>query len=167
MNAWKIGISIVLLAVVVFFVWRRRFPDHEWVASRHTYEGFPLFLRRTTNLDTPANRKRYPILAVVTHEFTHRYPDGRPEPAYNESLIDFDCEITSAFNSRQRGIPVLVETFGGKRIYYFYIKPDTDLSAVIQPIADRHPSEKLTWELSKMGWRFLDGYARDFFPSDS
>ena len=165
MNAWKIGISIGLLAIIAFFVWRQHRPNRNWVVSQHTYEGFPLFLRRTTNLDTPANREHYPILAVVTHEFTHRHPDGRPEHAYNESLLDFDCEITSAFDSPQRGIPVLVETFGGKRIYYFYVEPDTDLSAAIQPIAARHQNEKLTWELSKSGWSFLDRYAKDFFPS--
>ena len=165
MNAWKIGISVALLAVLAFIVWRRQHPTRKWVVSKLTYEGFPLLLRRPTNLDTPANRERYPILAVVTHEFTHRYPDGRPEPAYNESLLDFDCEITSAFDSPQRGIPILIETFGGKRIYYFYVEPGADLSAVFQPIAARHSNEKLTWELSQKGWGFIDRYAGDFFPS--
>ena len=164
MNAVKIGICIALLGLVAFFVWCHLRPNRPWIASQHTYEGFPLFLRRPTNVDTPANRKRYPILAVITHEFTKRYPDGRPEPDYNETLFDFDVEITSLFGSPPCGVPALVETFGGKRQYYFYVAPDTDISAAIQPVVHRYPHEKLTWKLCpKSGWEFLDKYAKDFF----
>jgi hypothetical protein len=164
MNVWKITVCIVLIGLTAFLVWRYLNPNRTWRTSQHTYEGFPLFLRRPTNVDTPANRKRYPTLAVITHEFTKRYPDGRPEPAYNETLIDFDVEITSSFDSPPRGVPVLVETFGGKRHYYFYVAPDTDVSAAIQPVVHRYPDEKLTWEVRpKSGWQFLDRYAKDFF----
>jgi hypothetical protein len=46
-----------------------------WIGSGHTYEGFPLYLRHPTNVDTPANRERYPKLAVVSHEYGGE-PDG-------------------------------------------------------------------------------------------
>ena len=124
MNAFKIATSVVLLGLVAYFVWRHFRPVQLWVTSQHTYESFPLFLRGPTNVDTRANRERYPRLAVVTHEFAKRYPDGRPEPAYNETLFDFDIAITSAFDSPPCGVPILVETFGGLRHYYFCVAPN-------------------------------------------
>ncbi len=114
-------------------------------------------------MDTPTNRKRYSRLAVVSHEFTHRYPDGRPEPEYNKTLEDFDVAITSAFDSPPRGVPILVETFGGFRHYYFCVAPDADVAAIIQPITQTYPAEKLTWEYrTTPGWDFLAGYAERY-----
>src|SRR5688500_278746 len=129
MTALKITAAIVPFGFAAFLLWRQFHPGRTWQVSGHTYESFPLILRWPTNVDTPTNRKRYPRFAVITHEFTHRYPDGRPEPAYNETLFDFDEAITSAFDSPRCGVPILVETFGGKRIYYFCISPEADLAA--------------------------------------
>ena len=111
-------------------------------------------------MDTPANRERYSRLAVISHKFTHRYPDGRPEPKYNKTLEDFDVTITSAFDSPPRGVPILVETFGGFRHYYFCVATDTDLAASMHPVVQRFPEEKLTWEYRKTGgWDFLNKYS--------
>lgn len=134
-----------------------------WAGTGHTYETFPLYLRRPTNVDTPANRQCYPRLAIISHEFTHRLPDGRPEPAYNETLEDFDGAITSAFDLPPRGVPILVETFGGFRHYYFCVAPDIDLATVVQVIAQRFPTETLTWEYrTTPGWDFLPRYAERY-----
>jgi len=134
-----------------------------WVGTGHTYESFPLYLRRPTNVDTPANRQRYPKLAVLSHQFTHRLPDGRPESKYNKTLFDFDTAITSVFDSPPRGVPILVETFGGFRHYYFCVAPDVDLAAAVQAIAQRFPMEKLTWEYrTTPGWDFLPVYAGQY-----
>jgi len=163
-NITKIFLCCILLGLAAFFLWRHLRPNLIWVSTQHTYENFPLFLRRPTNVDTPANRKRYPTLAVITHEFTKRYPDGRPEPDYNETLFEFDNEIVTSFDSRRLGLPVLVETFGGKRHYYFYVSPDTDVTATIQPISHRYPDEKIAWETRPdKNWSFLEKYTKDFF----
>jgi hypothetical protein len=162
MNALKIVTAAALLGLVAFFVWRHLRPRRLWVTSQHTYESFPLFLRQPTNVDTPTNRQRFPRLAVVTHEFSRRYPDGRPEPGYNETLFDFDIAITSSFDSPPRGVPILVETFGGFRHYYFCVATDTDLAAAMQPVVQRFPEEKLTWEYRKTGgWDLLDKYSEE------
>jgi hypothetical protein len=165
MKATKIGLCIVLLGLAVFFVVpSQRSPKRPWATAQRTYQGFPLFLRRPTYTDTRENRKRYPILAIITHEFTKRYNDGRPEPDYNETLFDFDHEVVASFDSQQRGVPALVETFGGKRHYYFYVTATTDVAIAIQPVIDRYPNEKLTWEVRPDAtWAFLDKYAKDFF----
>jgi hypothetical protein len=73
-------------------------------------------LRRPTNIDIDLLRPTHPTLAVVSHEFTKREPNGLPEPDYNESLFEMDTELVRAFDVDQTGVPVLVETYGGKRL---------------------------------------------------
>lgn len=162
MNALKIAVSFALLGLLALYIWRRMRPNRTWVTSQKSCEGFPLFLRRPTNVDTPLHRKRYPILVVITHEFSKRNPDGRPQPDYNDTLFDFDIGITSSFDSPPRGVPVLVETFGGKRHYYFYVEEDTDVVTAIQPACYSYPNEKLTFNIQPAPDRaFLDNYLKE------
>lgn len=136
----------------------------EWATAKKEYEGFPLMLRRPTNLDIDSLRPTLPTLAVVTHEFTKRWPNGLPEPDYNETLFEMDDELVSAFDVDQMGVPVLVETFGGKRHYYFYVTADTDVPAIISVVVQRYPSERLSWTVQPdPQWGFLKRYATDFF----
>lgn len=122
-----------------------------------------MYPRRPTNVGTPAHRERYPRLAVISHEFTERYPGGLPENTYNSTLSEFDSAITSVFDSPPRGVPILVETFGGFRHYYFCVAEDADLAAALQPVTQQFPSEKLTWEFSPTpGWDFLKGYSKKY-----
>jgi hypothetical protein len=139
---------------------------YSWANAELVYEGFPLFLRRPTDVDTSANRQKFPDLAVITHTFTQRYPDGRPEPGYNKTLSDFDYAVVTAFDALHSGVPVLVETFGGERNYYFCIAPHADVSSIVSAIATSYQNEQLSWEVSPTkGWSFLDRYAKDFFES--
>jgi hypothetical protein len=92
---------------------------YSWISTEKTYAGFPLVLRRPTNIDVETLRPMFPALAVVTHEFTKRKPDGLPEPNYNDGLAKMDHELITAFDIDRMGVPALVETFGGKRHYYF------------------------------------------------
>ncbi len=120
--------------------------------------------RRPTDLDVDLLRPSRPTLAVVTHELTKCKPNGLPEPNYNESLFEMDTELVSAFDVGRIGVPVLVETLGGKRHYYFYVAADTDVAAIICAVARRYPSERLSWTVRPdPQWAFLDTYARDFF----
>ena len=50
---------------------------YSWATAERTYEGFPLFLRRPTDVDTAVNRQSFPDLVVVTHALAKRLPDGR------------------------------------------------------------------------------------------
>jgi len=135
-----------------------------WATAQKEYEGFPLILRRPTNIDVDSLRPTHPTLAVVTREFTKRKPNGLPEPDYNETLFEMDIELVEAFDVDQMGVPVLVETFGGKRHYYFYVTADTDVPAIISAVAQRHPSERLWWTVRPdPQWGFLERYAKDHF----
>jgi hypothetical protein len=137
---------------------------HSWVTTDRTHEGFPLYLRRPIDVDTADNRRGFPTLAVITHELRERLSDGRPDRDYNDSLADFDHDIITAFDADYIGVPVLVETFGGKRHYYFYVSPATDVGSIVSHIGASYPAEPLSWETRPDDkWAFLDRYAKDFF----
>ena len=136
----------------------------KWLTSQHTYEDFPLFLRRVDLLYTSVEKERFPTLVTVTHTFTHRHPDGRPTADYNDTLLDFDCELVDRPPSCDAGVPVLVETFGGKRHYYFYMT-SPDAITVFDELRERHPEHDLEIDpRPDPDWAFIRRYARDFFP---
>jgi len=135
-----------------------------WLTAEKTYEGFPLFLRRPADLDADSLRPSFPTLAIVTHEFTKRKPNGLPEPDYNETLAEMDHELVTAFDVDCMGVPALIETYGGKRHYYFYVAADADAASVISAVASRYPKERLSWSVrSDPKWGFIQSYARDHF----
>ena len=137
---------------------------YSWATAERTYEGFPLFLRRPINVDTSEHRRSFPDLVVVTHTFAKRLPDGRPESDYNRGLEDMDVAIVRSFDATHAGVPVLVETFGGERNYYFYVAPGTDVSAILAPITAAYPDERLAREVRpNNNWQLFDRYAKDFF----
>jgi hypothetical protein len=135
-----------------------------WVTAEKTYEGFPLFLRHPANLDVELLRPSFPTLAVVTHVFTKRKPNGLPDADYNDGLAEMDQELVTNFDVDRIGVPVLIETFGGKRNYYFYVATDADVPAVISAVARRYPDERLSWLVRPdPEWSFIEKYARDHF----
>jgi len=135
-----------------------------WLNAEKTYEGFPLFLRRPADLDVESLRPLYPTLAVVTHEFAKRQPNGLPDPDYNHGLLAMDSELVAAFDVDRMGVPALIETFGGKRHYYFYVSSEADAPATISALASRYPAERLSWSVRQdPKWGFIEGYARDHF----
>jgi Family of unknown function (DUF695) len=139
---------------------------YSWATAERTHEGFPLFLRRPTDVDTPEHRQSFSDLLLVTHTFAQRLPDGRPESNYDRSLEDMDIAIVRAFDATHSGVPVLVETFGGERNYYFYVASSTEVSAILTPILAAYPEERLAWEVRpNNNWRLLDRYAKEFFYS--
>src|SRR5271170_7718448 len=97
-----------------------------WLTAEKIYEGFPLFLRRSENLETESNQISFPVLAVVTHKFTKRQPNGLPDKDYNDGLAEMDYELVTAFDIDRMGVPALIETFGGERNYYFYVSTEAD-----------------------------------------
>jgi hypothetical protein len=167
-----IAVILVGVATVASLFWRQRhqrsgespYVIRSWLTTEKTYEGFPLLLRRPNDFEVDSLRSHYPTLVVVTHEFTKRKPNGLPEPDYNNSLIEMDCELVAAFDVGRTGVPALVETFGGKRQYYFYVSQNADVPTTISAIARRYPAERLSWTVHPdPKWGFIEGYAREHF----
>lgn len=104
------------------------------------------------------------MLAVVAHELTKTQPSGLPEPDYNDGLMEMDRELVAAFDVDCMGVPALIETFGGKRHYYFYVSQDADAPGTISAITRRYPAERLSWSVRPdPNWGFIERYAREYF----
>src|SRR5579872_4112198 len=107
----------------------REKKDAPWVSAMAEFEGLPLALRVRPAADFPANRTRYPRVALVSHALSQVTSNGLPEASYNDLLADFDQEVHTFIERGGDGLVVLVETFAGKRNYYAYVADDARLSA--------------------------------------
>ena len=135
-----------------------------WLTAESTYQGFPLFLRRPANINVEQFEKSFANLVVVTHHLSRVLPSGLPEADYNQSLAELDHDLVTAFDCNRSGVIALVETFGGERNYYFYVKADADVTEKVSAIARLYPSEKLAWSVrSDPSWSFIKGYEREHF----
>jgi hypothetical protein len=106
----------------------------------------------------------YPILRpfAVANDENIRF-DGAPEPTYNRGLEDFDVSVTSYFAQSGGGQVVLVETFGGKRHYYFYVSPSVKVESVLSDLRGRFPGYKLEAEVrNDPGWTFIRRYIEEY-----
>jgi hypothetical protein len=134
-----------------------------WEAVQRTYEGFPLYLRRPKGLNFEALSVKFPVHMTVTHEFSFRRFDGAPEPTYNDGLEEFDLAVTKYFSQTHEGQAVLVETFGGKRHYYFYVAASVRSDSVLSDLRARFPGLKL--EVARRddpSWNFIRNYTAEY-----
>ena len=136
-----------------------------WVLSQHTYEGFPLFLHHVERLPAPLRRKELPALAIITHTFSKRLANGLPESDYNDSLAEMDLMLMNAMKAQKIGSPVLVETFGGKRMFYYYVVDQRSAEKRFADIRPLFPAEELSFDSRPdPDWGFIYRYAKDYFP---
>jgi hypothetical protein len=155
----------IVVVVLIWVAWTEIRGQRKWVVSRHTYEGFPLLLRRLERLPFPSRRQELPTLATITHTFSKRLPNGLPETDYNASLLEMDLRLVDAMNDESIGLPVLVETFGGKRMYYYYVVDQRSAEKRFEDIRPLFPAEELSFESkADPDWGFMQRYAKDFFP---
>ena len=134
-----------------------------WRTKEVAHEGFPLLLRYPENLNFDANKIAFPLLAVVTHEFSKVSPNGLPEPEYNDSLLSFDSDLRATLEAGQIGQTVLIETFGGKRKYYVYVAPEIHVDEKVASVSKRYPGERLSSSVhSDPEWGFIKRYAKEF-----
>jgi hypothetical protein len=134
-----------------------------WKIKELIHEGSPLLLRYTEGLDVDAYKARFPELAVITHEFSKVRQNGLPDPDYNDSLFQFDSDIRSAFEKRNCGRAVLIETFSGKRHYYIYVANKIDINETLSDIRRGNPDEQLTWIVRPdPEWHFIRHYSQQF-----
>jgi len=126
------------------------------------YEGFPLYLRRPLGLDFDSLSSRFPVHFTLTHELSFRRFDGAPEPTYNNKLENFDVAVTGYFSASGHGQIVLVETFGGKRHYYFYVVPAVEPDVVLSDLRRRFPGFKLAGAArNDPTWIFIRRYTKE------
>jgi hypothetical protein len=134
-----------------------------WKTAKVMYEGYPLMLRVPDSLNYDDLKKRFPKLLVVTHALAKVMPSGLPEPDYNDSLFELDEYLVNYFVAKKQGQIVLIETFGGKRNYYFYVSSTTNKTEVVSNILKRYSKQKISAsEKNDSEWSFIKGYAKEF-----
>ena len=133
--------------------------DLLWHRLSLEYEGFPLHLRWPAGVDFDDLSGRFPKLFVLTHTFTFRRPDGTPEPTYNDTLANFDLTVTRSFRTDRTGQIVLIETFGGKRNYYFYVMSTFDGGTYCLLLSGQFPGYNLSETTREdPAWHFIRNY---------
>jgi len=137
--------------------------DRAWKTGAVEHEGVPLYLRFPDGLDYDTLQKTYPQLIVLKQQLLHVNDKGAPQADHNDSLGEFDTYIVNFLEKSGNGITVLVETFGGKRIYYMYSKTSIDASAMESAIRRTYPEHSVTISAkSDREWGFIRRYAREW-----
>jgi len=130
-----------------------------WKTAATMHEGYSLLLRCPARI--PLERQAdFPLLVVITHDLDDVALSGLPERSYNDRLSDFDHAAIVAFSQDHNGVTVLVETFGGRRIYYEYVSRRADVDAIIGTLQARFPELRLTYKVREdADWGFIRNYA--------
>ena len=95
------------------------------------YEEFHLLLRRPDHSNIWEFHGRFTQLVGIQHLLEKVTSNGLAETDYNDTLAEFDNHMSTLFNNSDDGIIFLVETYAGKRNYYFYTLPEFDISPFI------------------------------------
>jgi hypothetical protein len=136
---------------------------HRWKVGETTYEGFPLLLRYPDDINYDVPPYGFSTLLTITHNLAKVQASGLPDKAYNSSLEDFDVFLSRFIESDGHGVVVLIETFGGKRAYYFYIDGVLDISLAQQDLARKYPEHDIEWTSKPDAqWSFIKRYAKEF-----
>src|SRR5690606_32978849 len=128
------------------------------------YEGFPLLLRRPDYNNIWEHIKKYTHLASVQHLLDKTTSNGLPEKDYNKSLAEFDHYMCSLFDRNFHGLIFLVETFGGKRNYYYYITSEFAIEKLVEQVIDDFDVKLTVTNRSDVDWDFLKAYPVKLFP---
>ncbi len=128
------------------------------------YEGFPLYLRKPDYEYVWSYQRDFTNIFCITHKLEKVKQNGLPESDYNKSLFDFDEYVVTLFDQDNKGIIVLIETYGGERHYYFYLKPNTDYESYVNFIKTKFPLNAIeTWCKSDKEWNFLKSYSINLY----
>ncbi len=133
-----------------------------WWSGESIHEGHRLLLRGRKNLRHSTLAKEYPYLLRVEQALSEVRGSGLPDPQYNKTLEVFDLSLIREIESEERGLTALIETFAGKRTYYFYVR-EASFEKMRAVMEARHPGLALRWNVREdPGWSFLQKYAEDY-----
>lgn len=131
----------------------------KWLTHDTIYEGFPLFLRRPDYENVWSYQDGFTNLLCITHKLEKVKQNGLPESDYNKSLNEFDSELVELADNGENGIIVLIETFGGERNYWYYIRHNFEYESSVNLIKSKFPLNVIeTWSNKDKEWDFLKSY---------
>ena len=137
--------------------------DDRWLGKTARYEGSPLALRVRPYVLTLKNQRKFPQLVAITLKLAKVRTDGMPEPDYNDTLADFDAELIDLFETNKVGLTVLVETFGGRRVFYSFTQVTAPVEALVAEFQKRNPSHAISVQVKPdPNWGFIANYRKQF-----
>src|SRR5260370_42544336 len=120
-------------------------------------------LRTPIKFDYVRWQVKYPRLLIITLHLEKVRPDGMPEPDYNKKLMAMDLSLVRHFEKAKKGSLVLVETFAGKRNYYYYVTMDAEVESEVSKIKAQFPGRDLTFAVKDdPHWQFIQRYPKDY-----
>lgn len=129
-----------------------------WSGSEILYEGFRLMLRKPNHINIWKLKDEFPQLVCIEHLLDKVNPDGLPEKEYNSSIAEFDHYMCSIFDESNQGIIFLVETYCGKRSYYYFTKPSFKIQSLVDIAKQKFEVNIECWEQDDTNWGFLNAY---------
>ena len=133
--------------------------ERKWYTKKIEYEGLPLYLRRPDYEDIFLYRDNFPNVLRVTQKLLDVKSNGLPESDYNASLTDFDGLMCKLFDKEDEGIIFLIETFAGKRHYYYFISDSDDYIKRIEKVMVVYPDIDIeAHSYRDEDWGFLKDY---------
>ena len=133
--------------------------EQKWLTKKTEYEGFPLYLRKPEYQDIFVYRGNFPNVLHVTQKLKEVKSNGLPESHYNELLFEFDGQMCKLFDTKDGGLIFLIETFAGKRHYYYFVSDTADYGKRIEKIKRDNPDIDIeTHSYADKDWDFLKDY---------
>jgi len=133
--------------------------EQRWLTAKIKHEGFPRYLRKPDYKDIWILRDKFPVLLTVTHKLRKVDANGIPDPDYNESLGEFDNQMTRLLRQENEGVIALVETFGGERNYYYFVTDKIDYEEKIKRIKETNKDVELEiHSRTDKDWDFIKQY---------
>jgi hypothetical protein len=134
-----------------------------WSNSEVEYEGFPLLLRKPNYTNIWQFKREMTQLLTIEHLLDKVKADGLPESSYNKSLAAFDHHMCSFFDTGNEGMILLIETFAGKRIYYYYTLPHLAINDQIEEAKSNYKVSLNIFVRNDEDWTFVKEYPFEIF----
>ena len=131
----------------------------KWFTTDTVYDGLPLHLRRPAYENVWNDQNSFSQLFCITHKLDMVKGNGLPESAYNKTLDGFDEELVNLFNPANEGIIILIETFSGKRNYWYYLSRSTSYNLKVSLLKEKYPSHSMVTSYNDdSDWGFIKEY---------
>lgn len=123
-----------------------------------------MLLRRPDHKNVWKFKGEFFKLVSIEHHLDIVVNSGLPESDYNQSLAEFDNDMCGCLSAKENGIPILIETFSGKRnYYYYYVRPEIELSFLLEAAKSEYNVNLTGWDKIDQDWKFLDAYPMEIF----
>lgn len=134
-----------------------------WSTAEMEYEGFRLLLRKPNHNDVWRFKDALIKLVCIENLLEKVTSEGLPEKEYNATLAEFDHYMCTVFDNSNEGIIFLIETYCGKRNYYYFTSPGFAVNLFLEDIKQKFKVNIDSWSQDDTGWGFLDRYPVKLF----